>query len=249
MRHGILAGTPQTRCKALALGTTRAGMPCILLSNTRGFECTTNLLSYGYTDHKGRYCMTALHRACQQSDATLVQLLLENDLNVDEQDVFQRCPLALSAWRNNALGVQHLRDSRADRETRDIFGASPLLRAIQYAAVDTARLLLENKYDVLAVDHESQTLLHRGRIIKRYTYYRTFQREEELYATECRDQCKERLRQNRQRAASDSRTISRAPPSFHEHAGSSRERQNVRAHRTPSRLESRYGPRHLQRRH
>lgn len=119
MRHGILAGTPQTRCKALALGTTRAGMPCILLSNTRGLEYTTNLLSYGYTDHKSRYGMTALHRACQQSDATLVQLLLENDLNVDEQDVFQRCPLALSAWRNNALGVQYLLDSGADRVTRE----------------------------------------------------------------------------------------------------------------------------------
>ena len=130
--------------------------------NHSRLDCTTTLLSYGYTDHKDGYGMTALHRACQQSDATFVQLLLEHDLNVDEQDVFQRCPLALAAWRNNALGVQYLLDSRADRETRDIFGATPLLRAIQYAAVDAARVLLENKRDVLAVDHESQTLLHRA---------------------------------------------------------------------------------------
>ena len=125
-------------------------------------DCTVTLLSYGYTDHKDGYGMTALHRACQQSDATFVQLLLEHDLNVDEQDVFQRCPLALAAWRNNALGVQYLLDRGADRETRDIFGTTPLLRAIQYAAVDAARVLLENKCDVLAVDHESQTLLHRA---------------------------------------------------------------------------------------
>ena len=130
--------------------------------NHSRLDCTTTLLSYGYTDHKDGYGMTALHRACQQSDATFVQLLLEHDLNVDEQDVFQRCPLALAAWRNNALGVQYLLDSGADRETRDIFGATPLLRAIQYAAVDAARVLLENKCDVLAVDHESQTLLHRA---------------------------------------------------------------------------------------
>ena len=130
--------------------------------NHSRLDCTTTLLSYGYTDHKDGYGMTALHRACQQSDATFVQLLLEHDLNVDEQDVFQRCPLALAAWRNNALGVQYLLDSGADRETRDIFGATPLLRAIEYAAVDAAQVLLENKCDVLAVDHESQTLLHRA---------------------------------------------------------------------------------------
>ena len=130
--------------------------------NHSRLDCTTTLLSYGYTDHKDGYGMTALHRACQQNDATFVQLLLEHDLNVDEQDVFQRCPLALAAWRNNALGVQYLLDSGADREKRDIFGATPLLRAIQYAAVDAARVLLENKCDVHAVDHESQTLLHRA---------------------------------------------------------------------------------------
>jgi Ankyrin repeats (3 copies) len=106
--------------------------------------------------------MTALHRACQQSDATFVQLLLEHDLNVNEQDVFQRCPLALAAWRNNVLGVAYLLDRGADREIRDIFGATPLLRAIQYAAVDAASVLLESKCDVLAADHESQTLLHRA---------------------------------------------------------------------------------------
>ena len=130
--------------------------------NHSRLDCTVTLLSYGYIDHKDGYGMTTLHRACQQSDATFVQLLLEHDLNVDEQDVFQRCPLALAAWRNNALGVQYLLDRGADRETQDIFGATPLLRAIQYAAVDAARVLLENKCDVLAVDHESQTLLHRA---------------------------------------------------------------------------------------
>lgn len=130
--------------------------------NHSRLDCAATLLSYGYTDHKDGYGMTALHRACQQSDATFVQLLLEHDLNVDEQDVFQRCPLALAAWRNNALGVQYLLDRGADRETRDIFGATPLLRAIQYAAVDAARVLLENNCDVLAVDHDSQTLLHRA---------------------------------------------------------------------------------------
>ena len=131
------------------------------VSNSR-LDCTATLLSYGYTDHKDGYGMTALHGACEQSDPTIVQLLLEHDLNVDEQDVFQRCPLALAAWRNNALGVQYLLDRGEDRETRDIFGATPLLRAIQYAAVDAARVLLENKCDVLAVDHESQILLHRA---------------------------------------------------------------------------------------
>ena len=107
--------------------------------------------------------MTALHRAYQQTDVTFVQLLLEHDVNVDEQEtVFQRSPLALAAWRNNALGVKYLLDQGANRETRDIFGATPLLRAIQYAAVDAARVLLESKCNVLAVDHESQTLLHRA---------------------------------------------------------------------------------------
>lgn len=130
--------------------------------NHSRLECTTILLSYGYIDHKDGYGMTALHRACQQTEVRLVQLLLEHDLNVDEQDVFQRCPLALAAWRNNALGVAYLLERGANREIRDIFGATPLLRAVQYAAVDAARVLLESKCDVLAVDHESQTLLHRA---------------------------------------------------------------------------------------
>jgi ankyrin repeat protein len=130
--------------------------------NHSRLDCTATLLSYGYTDYKDGYGMTALHRACQQTDATFVQLLLEHNLNVDEQDVFQRCPLALAAWRNNARGVAHLLDRGANREIRDIFGATPLLRAIQYAAVDAARVLLESKCDVLAVDHECQTLLHRA---------------------------------------------------------------------------------------
>ena len=131
--------------------------------NHSRLDCTAILLSYRCTDYKDGYGMTALHRACQQTDVTFVQLLLEHDVNVDEQDtVFQRSPLALAAWRNNALGVKYLLDQGANRETRDIFGATPLLRAIQYAAVDAARVLLESKCNVLAVDHESQTLLHRA---------------------------------------------------------------------------------------
>ncbi|KAL9635454.1 MAG: hypothetical protein Q9164_003450 [Protoblastenia rupestris] len=150
--------------------------------NHSRLDCTAILLSYGYTDYKDGYGMTALHRACQQTDATFVQLHLKHDLNVDEQDVFQRCPLALAAWRNNALGVAYLLDQGANREIRDLFGATPLLRAIQYAAVDAAKVLLESKCDVLAVDHESQTLLHRAALSrdvptiellaeKRYTLY------------------------------------------------------------------------------
>jgi ankyrin repeat protein len=130
--------------------------------NHSRLDCTITLLSYAYTDYKDGYGMTALHRACQQTDATFVELLLDHDLNVDEQDVFQRCPLALAAWRNNALGVAYLLDRGASREIRDIFGATPLLRAIQYAAVDAARVLLESKCDVLAIDHDSQTLMHRA---------------------------------------------------------------------------------------
>ena len=130
--------------------------------NHSRLECTATLLSYGYNDFKDGYGMTALHRACQQKDVAFVQLLLEHSLNVDQQDVFQRCPLALAAWRNNALGVAYLLEKGANREIRDVFGATPLLRAIQYAAVDAARVLLDNNCDVLAVDHESQTLLHRA---------------------------------------------------------------------------------------
>lgn len=88
--------------------------------------------------------------------------LLEHDLHLNEQDVFQRSPLALAAWRNNALGVAYLLAQGANKESQDVFGATPLLRAIQYAAVDASRVLLESKCDVLAVDHELQTLLHRA---------------------------------------------------------------------------------------
>ena len=130
--------------------------------NHSRLDCTSILLSYGYQDFKDGYGMTALHRACQQSDPTYVQLLLEHDVNVNEKDIFQRCPLALAAWRNNAVGVAFLLQRRADREVSDIFGASPLLRAVQYAAVDAARVLLESGCNVLAVDHEMQTLLHRA---------------------------------------------------------------------------------------
>ena len=129
--------------------------------NHSRLDCIAILLSYGYTDYKDGYGMTALHRACQ-TDATFVQLLSEHDLNVNKQDVFQRCPLALAAWRNNAFGVAYLLDQGANREIRDIFNATPLLQAIQYAAVDAAKVLLESKCDVLAVDHESQTLLQRA---------------------------------------------------------------------------------------
>ncbi|MCJ1437804.1 hypothetical protein MMC27_007191 [Xylographa pallens] len=130
--------------------------------NNSRLDCTAILLSYGYTDHKDFLGMTALHQASKQNDATYVQLLLKHDLNVDEQDVFQRCPLALAAWRNSAVVVAYLLDRGANRELRDIFGATPLLRAIQYAAVDAARVLLESTCDVLVVDHESQTVLHRA---------------------------------------------------------------------------------------
>lgn len=112
--------------------------------NHSRLDCTAILLSYGYTDYKDGYGMTALHRACQQTDATFVQLLLEHDLNVEDQDVFQRPPLALAAWRNNALGVAYLLDQGVNREGQDNFGATPLLRAIQYAAVDAARVLRAN---------------------------------------------------------------------------------------------------------
>lgn len=152
-------------------GLAPAGTHCMLLSTVQGLTARLPYLSYGYTEHKDGYGMTALHRACQQIDITFVKLLLEHDLNVDEQDVFQRCPLALAAWRNNALGVAYLLDRGADREIRDIFGATPLLRAIQYSAVDAARVLLERKCVVLAVDHESQTLLHRAALLRDVFYH------------------------------------------------------------------------------
>ena len=40
--------------------------------------------------------MAALHCACQQRDVAFVQLLLERDLNMDQQDLFQRCPPRVS---------------------------------------------------------------------------------------------------------------------------------------------------------
>lgn len=43
--------------------------------NHSRLECTAILLSYGYTDYKDGYGMTALHRACQQTDVTFVKLL------------------------------------------------------------------------------------------------------------------------------------------------------------------------------
>ena len=125
-------------------------------------DCATILLSYGYTEHKDGYGMTALHHASQLKDATFVKLLLQHDVNKDEQDVFQRAPIALAAWRNSAPSVAYLLDGGANGEVCDIFGATPLLRAVQYAAADAARVLLEYECNVLAVDHESQTLLHRA---------------------------------------------------------------------------------------
>jgi hypothetical protein len=62
------------------------------------------LLSYGHTDYKDGYGMTALHHACQQTDATFVQLLLEHDLKVDDQDVWPPGVTTLSAWRTCSIG-------------------------------------------------------------------------------------------------------------------------------------------------
>ncbi|KAF2219190.1 hypothetical protein BDZ85DRAFT_46813 [Elsinoe ampelina] len=130
--------------------------------NHSKLDCTNLLLSRGFTEYKDGYGMSTLHRACQQTDPTYVKLILKHNPNVDEQDVFQRCPLALAAWRNNAIGAKYLIEKGANKETRDIFGATPLLRAIQYAAVDAARVLLDGGCDVLVVDHEAQNLLHRA---------------------------------------------------------------------------------------
>lgn len=66
--------------------------------NHSSLDCAAMLLSYRYFDYEDGYGMTALHRACQQTDVTFFYLLLpEHDLNMNEQDVFQRFAFALAA--------------------------------------------------------------------------------------------------------------------------------------------------------
>jgi ankyrin repeat protein len=77
--------------------------------------------------------------------------------------------LNFASWRNHFRAVKYLLEAGAAIETRDFFGATVLLRAVQYAAVGCCASSPEHGANPSAVDNNSQTTLHRAALSRNKT--------------------------------------------------------------------------------
>lgn len=126
-------------------------------------DCMKALLDAGADVRPDVDGLTPLHYVCGRTDRVeLIQLLLRCDVNLDQQDIFCRSPLAMAVWKNHHRVAELLLSLGADKERKDVFGASPLLRAVQYNAVDAARVLIEYGANTSSTAKDGQTILHRA---------------------------------------------------------------------------------------
>ncbi|KAH0586575.1 hypothetical protein H2248_007800 [Termitomyces sp. 'cryptogamus'] len=103
---------------------------------------------------------TALHFAAQRWNSSIVQLLLEHNVDVNVKDNDGKTALHLASENGDSKTVELLLEHKADVHVKDKDGKTALHFAGGSGFSQIVKLLLEHKADVHVKDNDGKTALH-----------------------------------------------------------------------------------------
>ena len=109
------------------------------------------------TNYDGR---TALHEACHNGHARIVNLLISNKINVNAMDNNERTPLHEACENPFIEVVKLLVDKGSNVNADDVDGLTPMHEACANGHLDIIQFLLENGAEANALSFEENTALH-----------------------------------------------------------------------------------------
>lgn len=106
---------------------------------------------------------TALHKAAQKGDATVIKYLLEYGANVNASDKFAMTPLHRAAEMGRLDAIVALgADKQINIDSRGIKDSTPLMLAAQNGHIEIVKLLLERGADSTLRDRNGRTARDRA---------------------------------------------------------------------------------------
>ncbi|KAK3318907.1 ankyrin repeat-containing domain protein [Apodospora peruviana] len=110
--------------------------PLNMAARSGDVECIESLIGKGAKINRTYFGIDCVHLACSYHDnVQLLEKLLALGPDLNYKDDFGRSYMAMTAWKNRHKCTKLLLERGADREAVDIFGATPLLRAVQPSQV------------------------------------------------------------------------------------------------------------------
>ncbi len=105
-------------------------------------------------------CCSPLHIAAEYAEPTMIELLLANGADIEAVDNEDRTPLHAALRGEHAqVVITCLIDAKADTNTTDFFGRTPLIAAIESDLLAIAQLLLEQGANIEGPDSRGETPL------------------------------------------------------------------------------------------
>ncbi|NIO40180.1 MAG: hypothetical protein GTO41_08285 [Burkholderiales bacterium] len=153
----LAAGTPQVNAQA------RRGKTALMLAVAKNdLKLMTRLIDLGADVNKtNKGGGAALMYAAQYGHTDAARLLLKHGAQIDFQGGKFWTALMIAVLKGHLPMIDFLLQNGADVNTNDMFGASPLLRAVERDNEQVAqRLLAAPSIDVNAADRSGMTPLH-----------------------------------------------------------------------------------------
>lgn len=135
------------------------GDTALLISIRHGAtHCALELINHG-ANIKARNASgsTALHVAASSYQASIIPILLQKGLLVDELDNDSRTPLFEAVLADYTEGIEMLLTNGASKEAKDINGDTPFLTAVLNDCHKAADVLIKYEVNVSAINNEEET--------------------------------------------------------------------------------------------
>lgn len=125
-------------------------------------EIVRMLLEYGTDTELRSQNETALHLAAKYKKPESVRVLLEKGANIEAIGQFEKTAFHYAAIESGPQVIEVMKvllEYEADKEARDEYGATPLLRAVSSSDIEVVRFLLDNGANKEARDKRGRTTL------------------------------------------------------------------------------------------
>jgi ankyrin repeat protein len=102
----------------------------------------------------------ALHKACEQGDQKIVELLIQQGYGVNDLNAEKQTPLHRATEKGHSNIVLLLLSHNADIEAKDLAGNTPIFKAILTASKPLVELFITKKANVQVTNYTGETVLH-----------------------------------------------------------------------------------------